>query len=71
MTDPGPTRWELLGMGTTIAGCLLIPMGLGWLLDELTGTLPIFLMIGLVIGMASAAGYSYKEVQKFFGSADE
>lgn len=43
---------EFAGLGLLNAVCLLAGLGLGWLVDSLAGTLPIFLMIGLIAGMA-------------------
>jgi F0F1-type ATP synthase assembly protein I len=58
-------------MGTTIAVVLLVPMALGWLLDRAVGTLPIFVMVGLLVGLASAARYTYVEVRRIFGSGHD
>jgi F0F1-type ATP synthase assembly protein I len=67
----GPGGWALVGMGTSIAAILLVPMALGWLLDRALGTLPIFVMVGLVLGLASAARYTYVEVRRIFGSGHD
>lgn len=61
----------MLGMGTTIAAILLVPMVLGWLVDRAVGTLPIFVMVGLVVGLIAAARYTYVEVRRTFGSGHE
>lgn len=66
-----PSGWALAGMGTTIAAILLVPMALGWLLDRAVGTLPLFLMVGLVLGLASAGWYTYVEVRRTFGSGHD
>ncbi len=68
MPDPQGGNLAILGLGTMLAGCLVLPMGLGWLVDHLLGTLPIFVLIGLVLGIAATARYAYTEVRKFFGS---
>jgi F0F1-type ATP synthase assembly protein I len=71
MSGATPGGWALLGMGTTIAAILLVPMVLGWLVDRALGTLPIFVMVGLVLGLAAAARYTYVEVRRTFGSGHE
>lgn len=58
-------------MGTTIALCLVIPMVLGWLIDRWAGTLPAFVLVGLVLGIASAGWYAYSQARKIFGSGHE
>ena len=71
MSGSTPDGWALLGMGTTIAACLLVPMALGWLADSLADTSPIFVLIGLVLGVAAAGRYTYTEVRRIFGSGDD
>ena len=55
-------------MGTTLAGCLIGPTALGWLIDHLAGTFPIFILIGLALGIVAAARLAYTEMRKFLGS---
>ena len=38
------------GIGMLNAVCLLAGAALGWLLDSAVGTLPLFLMLGLLVG---------------------
>ena len=68
MSEPRSDAWALLGMGITLAACFVIPMALGWLVDDLAGTLPIFVFVGLVVGIAAAARYAYTELRKHLGS---
>jgi ATP synthase protein I len=65
--EPGPSLdWSaLLGMGTAIAAQLVAGLGLGWLVDWLAGTTPIFLLIGLLLGMAAAISYTIVEFRKY------
>jgi F0F1-type ATP synthase assembly protein I len=55
-------------LGTTLAGCLIGPTLLGWLVDHFAGTFPIFLLIGLVLGIVAVARVAYTEMKKFLGS---
>jgi F0F1-type ATP synthase assembly protein I len=55
----------LLGMGAVIAVELLVGLGLGWLVDKLLGTGPVFLLIGLVLGVVGAVCYTVVEFRKY------
>jgi ATP synthase protein I len=55
----------LLGMGIAIAAELSVGLGLGWLIDSLAGTTPIFLLIGVVLGIAGAVSYTVVEFRKY------
>jgi uncharacterized membrane protein len=47
---PGPMAYASLGMLNAI--CLIGGCALGWLADKALGTLPLFLFVGLVAGIA-------------------
>ncbi len=68
MTGSPSDPWALVNIGSTAVGCLLVPMGLGWLVDTLLGTFPGLLLAGLALGIVSCAIYTYREVRKFVGS---
>ncbi len=56
MAGPGRDPWSGYGtayaiIGTLLAG-LLVWGGIGYLVDRLVGTEPVFLAIGLLLGMA-------------------
>jgi F0F1-type ATP synthase assembly protein I len=52
-------------MGTAIAAQLVVGLGLGWLVDWLAGTTPIFVIIGLFLGIAAAVSYTVVEFRKY------
>jgi len=56
---------ELLNLGAAIAVAILAGLGLGWLVDWLAGTTPIFLFLGLFLGVAGAVRYTYGELRKY------
>jgi F0F1-type ATP synthase assembly protein I len=58
----------LLGMGVVIAAELVAGLGLGWLVDSLAGTGPVFLLIGLLLGIAAAVSYTVVEFRKYLKS---
>ena len=65
MADGGPELGDLLSMGLTLALCVVLGFGLGWLGDLLTGTFPLIAMIGLALGVAVAAFYVVKQFKRY------
>jgi F0F1-type ATP synthase assembly protein I len=61
----GPELATLLGLGAATAGILLVGLGLGWLVDQLVGTLPAFTLAGLALGIVGAGVYTYTKFTKF------
>ncbi len=57
-------KWQVLALitelGFTVGFSLLIGIGVGWWLDGKFGTRPIFTLIGLFLGLASAGYNLYK-----------
>ena len=55
-SDTGRQLWRLSGMGIELASHILAGVLLGWLLDKLFKTAPVWLVVGsitgLVVGMA-------------------
>lgn len=65
MDSGGPELGDLLSMGLTLALCVVIGFGLGWLGDLVTGTFPLFAMIGLALGVALATFYVVKQFKRY------
>ena len=61
----GPDLVTLLGLGAVTAAILLVGLGLGWVTDEAVGTLPVFTLAGLALGIAGACVYIYGQFTKF------
>lgn len=61
----GPELSTLLGLGVSIAAFLVAGLGLGWWIDSLLDTLPVFIMVGLALGIAGAGAYVYVQFKKF------
>jgi len=61
----GPDLSTLLGLGVATAAFLVVGLGLGWLADELLDSLPVFVFIGLALGIAGASAYVYAQFKKF------
>ena len=64
---PGePMGWStLVGMGAVIAAELVAGLALGWLVDRLAGTSPVFLLVGVLLGIGAAIGYTVVEFRKY------
>ncbi|MCS7050044.1 MAG: AtpZ/AtpI family protein [Thermomicrobium sp.] len=62
-----PQGWEwqaigtALGLGFSIVGSFVLCIGGGVLLDRWLGTAPVFVLVGLVLGLATA-GYALYEL---------
>lgn len=63
-----PGWQELLGMGVAIAALIAVGTGLGWVVDVLVNTVPIFLMVGLALGIVGAAVYTVSQFRKYLKS---
>jgi F0F1-type ATP synthase assembly protein I len=56
---------ELIGVGSAIAGLVAGGMLLGWFVDSKADTLPVFVFIGLAVGMITAGYYAYAKFRSF------
>ncbi len=65
MDGSGPELGDLLSMGLTLALCVVLGFGLGWLGDLATGTFPLIAMIGLALGVALAAFYVVRQFRRY------
>ena len=62
---PAPNVFTLLGMGVTVAACLVVWLLLGLWLDDVTHLSPLFTLLGLLLGIAFAVIAAYGEIKKF------
>lgn len=53
----------LLSFGLSMAACLVAGLALGWGVDLLLGTLPVFLLVGLGVGIVAASVYAYRQIK--------
>ena len=65
MDSSGPELGDLLSMGLTLALCVIIGFGLGWLGDLATGTFPLLAMVGLTLGVVLATVYVVKQFKRY------
>jgi F0F1-type ATP synthase assembly protein I len=66
--NAAPSWQNLLGMGAVIAAIFTVGMGLGWVIDELANTVPIFILVGLALGIVGAIGYTVTQFRKYLKS---
>jgi len=68
MTPDGsqsPGGGELLGLGAAIAGAMIVPLVAGALIDGALRTGPIFLFIGLAVGIVSATLTAILRIRRY------
>ncbi|MGH4016214.1 MAG: AtpZ/AtpI family protein [Pseudonocardiaceae bacterium] len=60
-----PDLSTLLSFGLATAACLVVGLGLGWLVDLALDTLPVFLLVGLGLGIVATCLYIYYQIKSF------
>ncbi len=58
---------RFVGLGVTLILIFGLPTVVGFFLDRLVGTLPLFLLIGLAVGFVGGMFYVYRALQKLGG----
>ncbi len=60
----GPGVMVFAGLGLLNATSLLLGMAIGWFVDRALHTLPLFLLIGLVVGIVIGAFATRSELKR-------
>ena len=60
----GPTGFELMGLGATLAGALLLPLVAGIVAGDLLRS-PLWVFLGLFVGICAAGFAFYKGFKQF------
>jgi F0F1-type ATP synthase assembly protein I len=60
----GPTGSDLAGIGFYMAAAVLIPLLIGVALDRAWHTAPLFVLIGLFVGLAAGAAGIWLKVRE-------
>jgi F0F1-type ATP synthase assembly protein I len=55
----------LLGMGAATAVILVVGGVVGWLVDRLASTSPVFLLAGLALGLVGACIYTIAQFRRY------
>lgn len=61
----GPSGAELAGLGAMAAGAVIVPLVAGLLLDSALRTGPIFVLVGLAVGVAGAVASVYVRFKRY------
>jgi len=61
---------DLLSLGVGIAAPLVAGLALGWLVDSLADSFPIFVFIGLGLGIVGACAYTVVMFRKYLSTSD-
>jgi F0F1-type ATP synthase assembly protein I len=64
MRSTGSDYIRFAGIGFTFVLILVVFGAIGFFVDSELGTLPLFLLIGLVIGFAGGLYYLYRALEK-------
>jgi F0F1-type ATP synthase assembly protein I len=60
-----PSGGELLGLGGAIAGAMIVPLVAGALIDGALRTGPIFLIIGVAVGIVGASVTAILRIKRY------
>ncbi len=57
--------WQLMGLGSFAVACLVAGLGLGWKVDEWRGTSPVFVLVGIALGIVFTIVGSWIKIRTF------
>lgn len=63
----GANYGRFIGLGFTLIVIFALPTVVGFFVDRLLGTLPLFLLIGLALGFVGGLYYVYRALQNLDG----
>ncbi|HEX6548307.1 MAG TPA: AtpZ/AtpI family protein [Candidatus Dormibacteraeota bacterium] len=61
----GPGGSELVSLGASILGAFLVPLVAGIALDSALRTRPVFLLVGLSLGIVAAGATFYVRIRRY------
>jgi F0F1-type ATP synthase assembly protein I len=61
----GPSGIELFGLAFLLAAVFLVPLLLGLAIDGVVHSTPIFLLIGIVVGIVGAGATIYTRFKRY------
>ncbi|HLQ61321.1 MAG TPA: hypothetical protein VK131_05605 [Candidatus Acidoferrales bacterium] len=64
-TGQGPSGGELIGLGVFLAAAVVVPLILGIALDGALHSGPLFLFVGLGLGVVAAAAGLYMRLSRY------
>lgn len=63
----GGSYGRFIGLGFTLILIFALPTVVGFFVDKLAGTLPLFLLLGLALGFVGGLYYVYRALQRLDG----
>lgn len=63
-SNPGPTGADMAGIGFYFAAAALVPIIGGVLLDRALHTSPVFVIVGLVVGLVAGGAAIWLKVRE-------
>jgi F0F1-type ATP synthase assembly protein I len=61
----GPSGTELFGLAFLLAAVFLVPLVLGLVIDGVVHSSPIFLLIGILVGVVAAGATIYSRFRRY------
>jgi F0F1-type ATP synthase assembly protein I len=63
--DQGPSGAGLLGTGAALAAAVVVPLVIGIAIDGALRTGPVFLFVGMAVGIAAGAALFYARFRRY------
>ncbi|MEJ7628140.1 MAG: hypothetical protein WKF54_00945 [Nocardioidaceae bacterium] len=63
--DPTINGWTLAGLGGFLVGCIVAGLVIGWLVDDVAGSSPVGVLVGLSVGVAVAVVGSWLRIARY------
>ncbi len=63
--EPTINGWTLVGLGGFLTGAVVLGLVLGWLVDDVAGTSPVGVLVGLCVGVVVAVVGSYVRIARY------
>lgn len=64
MSDKPPGLSSAVRLGSAMAGLIVAGLVLGWFIDSRAHTLPVFVFVGLALGMTASGYFAYKKFRE-------
>jgi F0F1-type ATP synthase assembly protein I len=61
----GPSGMELLGLAVLLAAVFVVPLIVGLVIDGAAHTTPVFLLVGILVGVIGATATVYTRFKRY------
>jgi hypothetical protein len=62
---PAPGAVELIGLGSMVAGCVVVGVGVGYWIGSATGAGLVADLTGLAVGVVAAVATAYFKIKRY------